>query len=311
MKWLIAASLAMVLIGCSTTQPGGVAVSVTPVSGLKLPTPFGPIEVDFTKQAKQAVASADQLPPSEANSKAASVGHRFAQFAFYTGKLPDGCKDFEGAQYGSFALSSMSMSDIEKLIAGWKKGIGVPAEASIAFSIYNADAFRSLCGPVTAATLVPGSKINGWLLNPKAVEAFATRGQSEVDVTPSITIIVLDKNAFQGTDLLPTAANVLMSRYRFEIPPNVDSLAFDPKSGSLTLAFSRDYRDVTVKGATRNFFAGGFERIYVGDKYIYLIDVVTNTAGISESSWNAYQDFVNSFRYVGTVAKSNWRITPH
>jgi hypothetical protein len=187
---------------------------------------------------------------------------------------------------------------LRKKVDALRTDTGVPDEAAIALAIYEADAYQSLCGPATAAKLKAGSRINGWVLNEKAVEKFQATGQGEIDVTPKIIITVLSKDAFKGR-LKPTAINVLLNKYRFDIPPNSDTLAYEPKTGTTVVAYSQDLQDVAVGNLTRSFYAGGILRIFVGKTHIYLIEFQTNTSGISGSVWDGYQKYLDSFTYVG------------
>jgi len=291
--------LAAAVAGCNTNpgQGSNLNVEYTAPQSIELATPFGTIRLNFAKEKERVAASTAQLAKPPAGAKDPLL---FREFDFATGPLPEGCSRFEDGQYARFVFpkDGAPLEGIEKRVESLKRDTGSPDEAVIALAIYQARAFRSLCGPETLAKLKPGSRINGWTLNEKAVELYKARGQEAVDVTPKIIIIALDKNAFGGR-LKPTPINVLLSKFRFEVPPNSDSIAFDPKTGATILAYSMDYQNVTIGDVTRNAMAGGFTRIFVGQRYIYLIEFSTNTAGISENKWNSYQDYANSFRYVG------------
>jgi hypothetical protein len=300
-NWLASGPLLaslLVLAGCPT-DPTKVDVVFKPPEAITLSTPFGSLVFSFSKEKEKTVASADQLAKQSAPSKDSLL---FREFDFNTGPLPEGCKPFEAGRYGNFEFpdDGAAVAGIRKKVEALRAETGAPDEAAIALAVYEARAFRSLCGPATMAKLKPGSRINGWLLNDKAVKVFGGAGQAEIDVTPRITIIALEKKEFEGR-LKPTAMNVLLSRYRYEIPPNSDSVAFDPKTGSTVLTYTWDLRDVALGNATRDVLAGGVLRIFIGKRYIYLIDFYTNTAGISDSKWTAFQTYVDNFRYVAST----------
>jgi len=293
MRALILVISIAALAGCQT-----VPVRFAPLKTIDIHTIFGIVTLNFSQEEQRVVSSADQLAKQPPASKDSLL---FRDFGFDTGLLPEGCQPFEDGRYGNFVFPNdgAAVASIRKKIEDLKKQNGFPPdEAAIALSIYEARAFRSLCGPPTMAKLKTGSKINGWLLNEKTVESFKTAGQGEIDVTPKIIIVAFNKKEFEG-HLKPTAANVLLSKFRFEVPPNSDSVVSDPKTGSTILAYSENLQDVMLGNVTRNVSRGGVLRIFVGKTYIYLIDLYTSTTGIVESKWLAYQKYVDSFRYVG------------
>jgi hypothetical protein len=290
------------LAGCKT-NPGDtpdINVSFRPPEAVRLVTPLGTLEFSFGAEQKRVVSTGNQLATQSSPTKDSQL---FRQFDFDTGPLPEGCKPFETGRYGRFVFPNdgAAIGAIRKNVETLKSDTGAPDEAVIALAIYEARAFQSLCGPATLAKLKRGSQINGWALNERAVARFKASEQEEIDVTSKIVIIALDKKQFEGR-LKPNAVNVLLSKFRYELPPNSDSLAFDPKTGATVLAYSMDYQNVTIGKVTRDVLSGGFLRIFVGKTYIYLIDFTTNTAGVSENMWNAYKQYAESFRYVGDQA---------
>jgi len=281
------------LAGC---EGMGTSVKVQPIDNITLGTPLGKLVFSFAKEQEKATASPAELAKKADATKGSLL---FRAYDFSTGPLPEGCKDFQSGRYGNFELTKEdTLGEIEKSVDKLEKGPGAPDEAVIALAVYKAPAFRSLCGPVTKAKLKPGSAINGWLLNERSFQAFAKINAEEIDVTPRITIIALEKSVFDRRRLDATAANLLLSRYRYDVPPNTDSLAFDPKTGSTLMAYSQALRDVAIDGATRDALTGGVVRIFVGARYLYVVEFTTNTAGISDTKWNAFQSYVDSFRYV-------------
>lgn len=284
------------LQGC-TTNP---TIELNPLSSITLPTPFGTLVFNFDKERQRVAGSTEQLAKQPDISKDPL---RFRQYDFYTGPLPEGCQPFKAGRYGNFVFSNNEevIANIRKKHEENKAKIDSPDEAAIALAIYDATAFRSRCGPLTMAKLMPGSRINGWLLNEEAVKLFEKAGQREVDVTPTITIVAINKKEFEN-HLKPTSANLLLSRFRFEIPPNADSLASDPKTGSIVLAYSMTLQDVMLGNDTHHVLSGGVMRIFIGKTHIYLIDFSADTDGIPENKWAAYQKYIDSFRYVGEVA---------
>lgn len=285
-----------VLHGCS--QNPSVDISFNPLESIKIPTIIGTIELNFGKEKQRIAASTGDLEKRSSADSPDSL--RFREYDFNTGPLPQGCKPFESASYGRLAFpdDGKAVDGIREKIKNLKEHGFAPDEAIIALATYDAIAFRAYCADRTWAKLKVGSKINGLRLNRQAVELFKSKGQAEIEVTPRITIIALSKQEFQGR-LKPTAANLLLSMFRFELPPNTDSLSSDPNTGATVLAYSEKLEDVILGTSTRHVLAGGSLRIFVGKTYIYLIDVYTNTAGITEKQWKTYQDFVESFRYVG------------
>lgn len=265
---------------------------------IKIPTPFGPIEFSFSKEEARRVASPKELQKGSAANADAPDGLMFRPFEFDTAVLPEGCQPFQSGKYGNFLLTEKMLEAIRGKVDGLRKDTGAPDEAALALSIYESRAFQSLCGPQMNAKLQRGSQINGWRLTDAALDKFNKLGQTEVDVTPQIVIIALSKKEFEGR-LKPTAVNVLLSKYRFEVPPNADSLAFDPKTGTTLLTYSMDYQNVQLGGRTRDVTSGGFIRIFVGRSYVYVMEFSVNTVGMSPKRWRALQDYLSSFRYVG------------
>jgi hypothetical protein len=296
MPWCPLLLSCFVLLGGCQSDPTKVDVKFEPLDKITLSTPLGGLVFSFSKEKEKATPSPAELARQAKASKGALL---FSAFDFSTGPLPEGCKDFQAGRYGNLELpkDGAVVADIEHSVEALKKGPGAPDEAVIALAVYKSRAFRSVCGPTIKAKLKPGSRINGWVLNDKAFQSFAKISAEEIDVTPRIIIIVLEKSVFDRR-LSPTAANLLLSRYRYDVPPNTDSLAFDPKTGSTVLTYSQDLGDVQIDGATRDALTGGVVRIFVGARYMYVVEFSTNTAGISDSKWAAFQTYIDSFRYV-------------
>ena len=268
------------------------------------PTPFpiGSFEFNFAKERERAVASAGDLPRPAPSAPQEIL--RFSDYEFTTGPLPEGCNSFEAGRFKTFRLTDDAFAQVRKRVEDTKKQYGwVPDDMALAFSMYEATAFRSVCGPEVVGRLQPGSKINGWQLTEEAARIFQSVGQMEVRFQPSISIMVLSKKEFDAR-LKPTAANLLISRYRFEIPPNYDSLVSDPQTGSAFLTYTEKLEDIRIGAETNHhIYGGGIVRIFTGKTYIYMIEIYAFTPGISEKQWESYRKYADSIRYVGEGKK--------
>jgi hypothetical protein len=283
------------LAGCLATV-GGVKVTV---NSLTIPTPFGILEINFSDEEREKkVATVDQLETPDTLKGALS----FPSYDFITAPLPEGCKPFgDPAKYGNlnFLDDGKTFKKIEESVNGLITEYGSPpSDVAIAWSLYNAMAWQSWCGTSKIAKLEIGSKINGWVLNEAGLNQYKIMEQPEIDVTPKITIIAIDKKVFAG-HLKPTSINLLLSKYRYEISPDAESIISDPKTGSIILTYRLNLENVKIGSMPRNILAGGVIRIFVGKNYIYVIDFYSNTDAINKDQWDEYKKYINSFKYVG------------
>jgi hypothetical protein len=260
------------------------------------PIPVGKLKFDFSEEKKHAVSSTAAL--SKLVNKSLGELVEFPDYQFGIGKPPLGCKPFETAKFKDFAMGEKGFKAIEASIKQTEKGYGwIPDDMALSFALYQASALRSSCGPEIIAQLQSGSRINGWLVTDKALPNFRRVEQSEVRMEPNILVIALNKAKLQGR-LKPTASNLLMSRYRFEIPPNYDTLTGDPTEGIAVLTYSLKLENVRVANKIRDVLAGGIVRYYTGAEYLYIVDFFAFKPETTDEQWQRYTKYMDTFHYV-------------
>jgi len=289
--------LLFILPGCAHTSS---------LERLSLPTPWGPIVLDFGKESARGVQSiqALRLPPpaGSTNHNTPTEYSTFTDLGFALW-VPPGYLHARGEHFALRPEYSKTLKQhITESIKNEKTKFGYAAVDTIAtHALLTSPAIRYTHGDSVTAKFAVGSVLNGWPITDAAMQEMTRTGETTI-VLPrrQIMITSVRKQDLFPKVFSPSPPNLLLwSSRRLDMAFNVDSIYGDAERGVLYARYRWSFNNVELDGhPSREVVVEGLRAYFEGEKFLYLVDLFALQGYTRSSDWDLLQQALQSFRFV-------------
>lgn len=285
------------ITGCATTAS---------MKQLSLPTPWGPIVIDFDRELKRGVQSEGDLkalPETIAkNPELAKDYYTFMNLGFALW-VPSECQSHDSGMH--FVLrpeySAKLRQSIEKSIEEQKNVFGnIAVDTEATLMLLKSHAERYACGDNITINFVKGSVINGWQVTEEGLKEMKEIGGEKL-VMPrrQIMITVAAKDKMFPNDFSLSPPNLMRWTSRFDAAYNIDSIYGDKDNGFLYERYRWSLSNVEIEGKPdRRFVIEGLRAYFVGNKFFYVVDLFAVQGETKDKDWDQLRQVLESFKFV-------------